>query len=55
MKVALVTGLPVQDGTYLARHLIDEGYRVVRVVDPLRDPQISGAWTILVHYRTVSL
>ena len=42
MKVALVTGITGQDGTYLARHLIDEGYRVVGVLDPLRDSNIWG-------------
>ena len=42
MKVALVTGITGQDGTYLARHLIDEGYRVIHVLDPLRDSNIWG-------------
>ena len=46
MKVALVTGITGQDGTYLARHLIDEGYRVVGVLDPLRDSNIWG-WIML--------
>lgn len=42
MKVALVTGITGQDGTYLARHLLDEGYRVIGVLDPLRDSNIWG-------------
>jgi GDPmannose 4,6-dehydratase len=29
MKTALITGITGQDGAYLARHLLNEGYRVV--------------------------
>ncbi|WP_420404596.1 GDP-mannose 4,6-dehydratase [Nisaea sp.] len=29
MKTALITGITGQDGAYLARHLINEGYRVI--------------------------
>ena len=32
MKIALVTGINGQDGSYLAEHLLDEGYRVFGLV-----------------------
>jgi GDPmannose 4,6-dehydratase len=32
MKTALITGVAGQDGAYLARHLLDRGYRVVGAV-----------------------
>ncbi|HEY3173669.1 MAG TPA: GDP-mannose 4,6-dehydratase, partial [Thermoanaerobaculia bacterium] len=28
MKTALITGINGQDGSYLAEHLLDQGYRV---------------------------
>ena len=38
MKTALIVGITGQDGSYLARHLLSKGYRVVGTS---RDPQGS--------------
>ncbi|HMA18223.1 MAG TPA: GDP-mannose 4,6-dehydratase, partial [Thermoanaerobaculia bacterium] len=32
MKTALVTGINGQDGSYLAEHLLEQGYRVYGLV-----------------------
>lgn len=41
-KRALITGITGQDGTYLAELLVNKGYHVVGVLDPLRDSNIWG-------------
>ena len=40
-KTALVTGITGQDGTYLAEHLLDIGYRVVGVIRGQNNPKRS--------------
>lgn len=41
-KRALITGITGQDGAYLAKLLLSEGYQVTGVLDPLRDSNIWG-------------
>jgi GDPmannose 4,6-dehydratase len=38
-RTALVTGITGQDGTYLAEHLLDLGYRVVGVIRGQNNPK----------------
>ena len=40
-KTALVTGITGQDGTYLAEHLLEQGYRVVGVLRGQNNPKRS--------------
>ena len=40
-KKALITGITGQAGSYLAEHLLDEGYEVHGIVRPARDPDQS--------------
>lgn len=40
-KTALITGITGQDGYYLSRLLLDEGYRVVGLVPPQRQSNLS--------------
>ena len=42
MKTALISGITGQDGTYLSKLLIERGYRVIGVLDPLRDSNLWG-------------
>ena len=44
-KTALVTGITGQDGTYLAEHLLDQGYRVVGVIRGQNNPKRSEVAT----------
>lgn len=42
MKTALITGVTGQDGCYLTKLLFDKGYRVVGLIDPSRNSNLSG-------------
>jgi GDPmannose 4,6-dehydratase len=42
MKTALVTGITGQDGTYLAEHLLSQGYSVYGLVHGQNNPRISA-------------
>lgn len=41
-KTAIVTGITGQDGCYLARLLVNQGYRVVGTIDPERNSSLWG-------------
>ena len=41
-KTALITGITGQDGTYLSQLLVEQGYRVIGVLDPLRESNLWG-------------
>jgi GDPmannose 4,6-dehydratase len=42
MKIAIITGISGQDGAYLAKLLLDKGYKVIGVIRPNRNRQLSG-------------
>lgn len=42
MKTALITGVTGQDGCYLAQLLLGKGYRVIGLLSPSRDSNLSG-------------
>lgn len=51
MRTALITGVTGQDGGYLARHLLDRGWRVIGTTRDLRDKQraayVPGGVTLI--------
>ena len=48
MRTALVTGISGQDGSYLAEHLLDEGYRVYGLIRRTSGPNLNR---IAAHLR----
>ena len=48
-KVALITGITGQDGSYLAELLLEKGYEVSRVVDRLKDTFFSETFDAHTH------
>lgn len=42
MKIAIITGISGQDGAYLAKLLLDKGYKVIGVIRPNRNRELSG-------------
>ncbi len=42
MATALITGVTGQDGCYLTKLLLSKGYRVVGLIDPFRNSNLSG-------------
>tara|TARA_B100000809_G_scaffold201247_1_gene201795 strand:+ start:133 stop:1122 length:990 start_codon:yes stop_codon:yes gene_type:complete len=42
MKLAIITGISGQDGAYLAKLLLDKGYKVLGVIRPNRNRELSG-------------
>ncbi len=47
MKTALITGLTGQDGSYLAEHLLAEGYRVVGLLRRASSPRLERVQHLL--------
>jgi len=41
-KTAVITGVTGQDGCYLTKLLLSKGYRVVGLIDPVRNSNLSG-------------
>ena len=41
-RCALITGITGQDGSYLAEHLLSEGYEVWGLVRGQADPSVRG-------------
>ena len=44
MKTALITGITGQDGSYLAKFLIDKGYKVIGTVRGYRCVNRNNSW-----------
>ena len=42
MKTALITGITGQDGTYLAEHLLQQGYNVYGLIRGQNNPTRMG-------------
>jgi GDPmannose 4,6-dehydratase len=42
MKTAIITGISGQDGTYLAKLLLEKGYHVLGIIRPNRNQELSG-------------
>jgi GDPmannose 4,6-dehydratase len=42
MKIAIITGVSGQDGAYLAKLLLDKGYKIIGVIRPNRNRELSG-------------
>ena len=42
MKIALITGITGQDGTYLSQLLLEKGYRVIGLTREYKPNKISG-------------
>lgn len=57
MKTALITGITGQDGYYLSHLLVNKGYRVVGLVPPHRQPNLTklGSLVDKVEIYTVDL
>ena len=47
MKTALITGITGQDGTYLAEHLLAQGYRVCGLIRGQNNPKREWLETFL--------
>lgn len=46
IKTALITGITGQDGYYLSHLLLNRGYRVVGLVPPHRQPNLTKLGTL---------
>jgi len=56
-KTALITGITGQDGYYLSHLLLKQGYRVVGLIPPHREPNLTKLGTLAeqVEIYTVDL
>lgn len=45
-KTALITGITGQDGYYLSHLLLKQGYRVVGLIPPHREPNLTKLGTL---------
>lgn len=52
MKHALITGIAGQDGAYLAKHLLEQGYKVYGITKP-RTPRINLEKIGIIHHKNL--